>query len=433
MLHLPFALRSRLSVWLACWGLLTVGISSALADGVIRNGMGAISSGRGGTNIAHADNGGILLENPAAMVNIRGHSLYDVNAGMLLTDLHYADPQSSDEAACRPFGLPELAMIRRSCDGRWAFGMGVFCPAGFGAEYQLVNPVFGPQKYRSLGALAKILPGLAYRLNDRLSVGGTLGVAISHAQLEGPFYLQTAPAPLTGAPTVLDLEAKGAALTWSLGAQYEISERTTLGVTYQSESRFHMRGGVFADVFMGAPPVVSSGFDALVDLAWPRSVGVGLKHQLCEHQSISADAIWFDWPHAFDTLGIQLTNPSNPAFAAFAPIHDDLPLRWRDSVSLRLGYERELTRGRTLRAGYVYHPNVIPESTLTPYIPATLEHTFSLGYGRPLGVYHLDLAYQFSFGADRAVGTSGLVGGDFDSSQFRSRAHWIFAGISRRF
>ena len=41
----------------------------AAADGLIRDGVGAIPIGRGGTNIAFADNGAVLLDNPAGMVN----------------------------------------------------------------------------------------------------------------------------------------------------------------------------------------------------------------------------------------------------------------------------------------------------------------------------------------------------------------------------
>ncbi len=42
----------------------------ALADGTIRDGLGARVAGRGGTNIAFADAGTILHDNPAGMVNL---------------------------------------------------------------------------------------------------------------------------------------------------------------------------------------------------------------------------------------------------------------------------------------------------------------------------------------------------------------------------
>ncbi len=45
----------------------------------------------------------------------------------------------------------------------------------------------------------KILPALSYRVTDRLSIGATLGLGLSYAELEGPYFLQgpTLPGPLT--------------------------------------------------------------------------------------------------------------------------------------------------------------------------------------------------------------------------------------------
>lgn len=408
-------------------------VDVALGDGVIRDGLGAISSGRGGTNIAHCDNGEILLDNPAGMVNIKRRRMAELSADLLLCDLHYADLQDDTDAVSKLFPLGQLSYMIRSPDGQWALGVGVFGPAGFGGEFHLTNPIVGSHRYKSFGALAKVLPGVAYRLTDRLSVGATFGVGISHAELEGPFFLQTG--PLQGVPTVLYLDASGATPVWSTGLQYQLSERTMVGVTYQSESRFCLRGNMSADVYLPGPTIVSSDFDVRMNLTWPRSVGLGIKHDLSPRQRVSADVIWFDWPHAFDTLGLELSNASNPLIPGLVgpTIHDDFPLDWRDSVSMRLGYERFFDRSRVLRAGYVFHRNPIPDATLTPYIPAILEHAFSIGWGRRWGDCNLDLAYQFSFGPDRNVTASSIVGGDFDSSRVTARAHWVFLSFSKQF
>lgn len=424
--------KCRITALFGAWGVLFFCMDSVLADGVIRDGLGAISSGRGGTNIAHSDNGEILLDNPAGMVNIQGRRLFELSADLLMTDLHYTQPPDDNAFALfRPSGLPQVSFIRRSANGQWAVGLGAFAPAGFGAEFDLNNPIMGQQRYRSLGALAKVLPGVAYRVSDRLSVGATLGVAASHVELEGPIFLQSG--QLRGAPSLLDLQATGATLAWSTGVQYQLSESTMLGVTYTGESRFRFHGRVSADVFgLGADPVHSD-FDAAVGLTWPRSVGVGVRHDLCPHRRISADVIWYNWSQAFDTLGLRLTNPTNPLFAPLGPVQDQFPLDWRDSVSVRLGYEYFVTPCRVWRAGYVFHPNPVPDTTLTPYIPGTLEHAFSIGHGVRWGIWNIDLAYQFSFGPDQQVTTSDFVGGDFDNSKIEARAHWISLSLLREF
>lgn len=420
----------RTSLW--AWMLLVGATTSAWADGVVRNSVGATSSGRGGTNIAHSDNGSILLNNPAGMMNIQGKQFSEFGIGALITDLEYSDPQNSTSAMFRPMALPEFSLFRKSDDGTWAAGFGVFVPAGFGAQWDMTNPVVGRHGYKSLGAIAKLLASGAVQVTDRLSLGAGIGPAISHAELEGPFFLQSG--ALAGVPTVMDIQGTGVALTWNAGLQYQLSERTTLGATYISETRFRLGGNARVDAYgLGAEPV-NSRFDLETDLVWPRSAGVGIKHLLRDRHRVSADAVWYDWSHAFNRLDMRLTNPSSPVFAAFGPeIRDSLALNWKDSVSVRLGYEFFATPDDTIRAGYVYDSKTVPTSTLTTYIPATLEHTFSAGYGKRWGSCRCDVAYQFAFGPEQKVGTSDIVGGDFSFSNFTARSHWLFISFSKEF
>ncbi|HEX6985136.1 MAG TPA: outer membrane protein transport protein, partial [Planctomycetaceae bacterium] len=200
------------------------------------------------------------------------------------------------------------------------------------------------------------------------------------------------------------------------------------------EDRFTLEGDVTATVFGLAPVPVTSDFDAEVDLVWPQSVGVGIKHELSDRHRVGADVIWYDWSHAFDRLDMRLTNPSHPAFQALAPtISDSFPLEWEDSVSVRTGYEFLYTPKDIFRLGYVFNSDTVPNRTLTPYIPAILDHTVSTGYTRLWRDFRFNWAYQYAFGSDRHVSDSGIVGGDFDSSRFDSDAHWVYFSVAREF
>jgi long-chain fatty acid transport protein len=193
-----------------------------------------------------------------------------------------------------------------------------------------------------------------------------------------------------------------------------------------------MDGNLDVNVLGLAPVPLHSDFDAQLDFVWPRSLGLGVKHDLSTVGRLSADVIWYDWSHAFEKVDLELTNASNPLFPALLgpKIRDTFPLDWRDSVSWRFGYERFLTECDVVRAGYVFHPNPIPSSTLTPLIPAILEHAFSVGYGKRWGTWRFDLAYQYSFGPKESTSVSRVVGGDFDFSEIRSQAHWVLASFA---
>ncbi|MBN2021604.1 MAG: outer membrane protein transport protein [Pirellulales bacterium] len=421
--------RTRLS-----WIVLGIGsmfvASGALADGVVLNGTTARSIGRGGTNLAHRDNGGVLFDNPAAAVNIDGYTMVDVGANMILNDFYFANPRNRSSADDSLLPLPEISLIRRSNDGRVACGLGVFAPAGFCETYDLEGPppfLSGQQRYKSFGSLVKVLPSVAFRANDRLSFGATFGAAISHDELEGPYFIQSPGGPVpVGTPMLMDLQATGAAMCWSFGLQYELTEATTLGLAFQSESRFRAEGSTRVWV----PGMGPCSYDSRLDITWPESLGLGVRHEIDPCRVFSTDVIWYNWSGAFDDLGIHLINPSTLGFPA---LHEQLPLRWRDTVSVRLGYERTFAGDRVIRCGYVYHRNPIPNGTLTPFIQATMEHAFSLGYGWTWRSWNVDLSYMFAFGPEVTVGTSDIVGGDFNNSVHRAQTHALSFSFLRRF
>src|ERR1700730_6080053 len=147
------------------------------ADGLVRDGVGPISTGRGGTNQGFADNAAIILDNPGAMVNVAGNGLAELGADTVITEVHYTNPLNDVYSKSRPLPMPVLGYIQKSDDERWAVGIGAFAPAGFGASYGVMNQaLLGPNLYKSLGGMAKILPGVSYRFTDRLSVGMTVGL-----------------------------------------------------------------------------------------------------------------------------------------------------------------------------------------------------------------------------------------------------------------
>jgi long-subunit fatty acid transport protein len=271
--------------------------------------------------------------------------------------------------------------------------------------------------YKSFGALVRFLPALAYQVTDRLSIGGTLGVAASHAEIEGPFYPQSG--PLLGVPTTFDMQASGAALTWSAGLQYQLTDSTTIGAAYNSANKFKLDGNAIVDIggSLGGPPPAR--FDADAEITWPQTVGLGLQHRFGPCRRLGLDLVWYDWSSAFDSLDVTLTD------AAGNQIVDSFPLRWRDSLSVRTGYEQMLSTSTIVRAGYIYHRNPVPAGTLTPYIPGILEHAFTVGYGKRWTDHALNFAYMYSFGPSQSVGASDIAGGDFDNSRIDAAAHWV--------
>ncbi len=254
-------------------------------------------------------------------------------------------------------------------------------------------------------------------------MGGTFGLGYSQVEFEGPYFLQGPTLP--GTPTLVNVHGRGVTPVWSMALQYQLTCTTTVGATYLSASRFDLEGETRVDLPFGLGSTI---YDSELEIEWPQSAGVGVRQQLGPYETLSADVIWFGWSGAFDEAGLRLRNSSNPGFP---PINENIPLNWRDSVSLRTGYERQLAIGGTLRLGYVYHRNPIPDATLTPFIQATLQHAVSAGYGWRCGDWNVDLGYMYLFGPTQRVGDSQLLGDDFSVSSHDATVHAVFFGLQR--
>ncbi len=407
----------------------------ALASGTISNALSAREAGRGGANLGFSDNGVILMDNPAGMQGLFDDctchdSFVDIGMVGLFTDLTYADADNPlTDAADNPSGLGHL-MIGRKLNQDIVIGFGAFAPAGFASDYNLQGPATlpGTHTYQSFGALIRVLPGISLRMTDAWTIGGTLGVAASHIEIEGPYFLNSG--ALAGTPTRLDLQATGAALSWSLGTQYKISDRTTLGVRYQSANEFESDGKSSVTI----NGVGNTIYDTNVVLSWAASVGVGLMHQLSPDRRIGVDFEWEDWSDAYDNATLTFTQPSNPAFAPFgSPIVEVFPLRWKDALIVSTGFEQDLSRNRTLRFGYRYQDSPVPAFSASTYLQTTLEHHFSAGFGFKHRGWELDTAYQFAFGPDVQTGTSIYPGGDFSNATLATQTHMVFLSAMRRY
>lgn len=100
--------------------------------------IGTVSSGRGGTNVSHSDNGVLILDNPAGLVNMDEGMQFDMDTEFIYPEVKYKDPFDSDYSKHTVFIIPTLSFIyKNSSENPLAFGVGAFAPAGLSTEYHL--------------------------------------------------------------------------------------------------------------------------------------------------------------------------------------------------------------------------------------------------------------------------------------------------------
>lgn len=423
---LSFRLSTPFTI--CCFALAVLIAEQSFGDGITLDGVSAVSIGRGGTNIGFADNASMIHDNPGAMGQMDDDVMLQLGVTALFSQFDYGDADNNQHRSQNQlYAMPEVAYLVR-LNPEWSAGVGIYTPTGFGSIYNLNGPApyGGPQHYESFGSLTKILFGASYTPvgHEYLSVGATLGPAISFVNVEGPYTLQGPTAP--GLPSLLDLGVEGAGLTWSVGASCQLTESTSVGVSYLAEVRVDAEGEVGLN-----SPLGPTKYDASTEVEWPRSFGVGLKQQVTPRTTLGLDLVWTNWSDAFDQLEIHLSSPDSAGYPPTAI--ERFPLGWRDTFSTRVGIEHMLCNGHIVRAGYVHHKSPIPTGTITPWIPGALENAFSLGYGLECFAWDVNVAYMFSFGPTVEVENSDFIGGDFDDSIHRNKSHAISFSFTRSF
>lgn len=430
-------MREKSFLWLGLVGVLLACLPAGgiFADGVVRDSIGPVSSGRGGANLSFSDNLSVINDNPAGLARMEGVQV-ELDVDLLFTDLNYRDAQNDADARSMLNVLPTAAVSWRVTEAPVPItvGFGAFLPAGFGAEWKLNHPAYGRQTYRTKAALLKLLPTVSADLGAGFSVGGSIGPAFEMAEFEAPMTFQTG--ALAGTPALVDTDLDGWGYAWNLGLQYRPTERLSFGIAYISETRMDLEGNFKVDGTGVLPfPVATATYDGKLVNTWPRSAGIGGSYRF-EKATVSLDFLWYDWSSAYDQLTFKLSNGSNPFFngaLGSSSLSDSMPLDWDDSYTVRLGGEYFLTENDTIRLGYIFITNPIPDGTLTPLIPGILEHSVTIGYGHKFGKLAVDAAYQFSFGDRRHVGVSDIVGGDYDYSSDLAMAHWFILGARYAF
>ncbi|MGR3319471.1 MAG: OmpP1/FadL family transporter [Candidatus Anammoxibacter sp.] len=429
-------------------------VNSANADGVVFPSIGAVSSGRGGVNVAFHDNGVLIHDNPAALVNMEAGKLLDFGFEFFYPEIRYSDGQGTDYSKHQIFSVPTFSFVyKKSEESRFAFGVGAFAPAGFATEYRLNHladrkfpfndsPLsFGRQKYSSQASLLKILFSTSYKITNRLSAGFSIGPSIQTLAFEMPYTFQKG--IFAGISVLSDVDYHtGFGLSYTMGAQYKISENTVLGLTFVSESKTTLKGK--ADITL--PRVLGfnrilrdrdSEYDVKSNFEWPRSLGIGISHKLGKADKFAFDLLWFDWASAFDRLDLELTDGDNPLFNLVlgGTVNDALPLDWDSSFSFRFGYEH-FFKGKIddiVRLGYIFNQNPVPHKTQIPLIPGTLKHNFSIGYTHRWDKWQFDVASQIYISDTKPVGNSEIVGNDFSNSSLKTRAYFLFLGMKYHF
>lgn len=390
---LPIAKRCLLSVV-----ALALGVVPASAQiGPILTGAGPVNRSMAGTAVAAPlDGAGALYWNPGAMSGLPGSSIdFGVELLYAPTRLGSSLPASafgpgippialsgSDRGDNGVFPLPTMALIYRPDDSRVTYGLGVFATAGFGVNYSAsaTNPLLTPQPPFGVGVGAlfselqviQLAPTMSLQVTDRLSIGAGPTVAMGRLRAD-PLFIAS--------PNVNGMYAPGThtRTTWGggfqVGAFYKLDADWQLGLSYKSQQWFDAYRFQTTDA-VGGPRTASFGLDL------PGITSLGVAYTGIDRWLLAAD-----FRHA-DFAGANGFRQSG--FDATGAVQG---LGFRSVFAMSFGAQFQMTDALSVRLGYSYNDNPIPDSQSSANIasPVIIQHCLTVGAS-----YHVTDAFSLS-------------------------------------
>ncbi len=420
-------------------------LSSHATNGMNMEGYGPIAAAMGGASMGYDNGSAAMMNNPATIGMMDAGSRLDIFFGFLGPKVEAETMGMKAESDGTAYYMPAAGFVRKQ--DKISYGLGLYGQGGMGTEY-------GSNSFMSMGAglenrtelsVGRIIVPLTYDINDKLVVGGSvdfvwvgldLRMAMSGAQFgdmatPGQQTIGTASGSLPAAIGAFGMpvnyayfdfsndnrfsgKARGYGGAAKLGAAYRVNGRLTLGASYHSETKLGDmetdEAKISVNLDNGGTPtnVELSGKMKVNDFQWPATWAVGAAYQATDKLLLAADIKRINWSETMQDFSMSFVadqSPGNDLSGSFGPGADfrggtlDAVLfqRWEDQTIYQVGGAYQLNPQLTLRAGYNYASNPVPDQYLNALFPAVVEDHITVGFG-----YRFDDSRSMDFSLQHA-------------------------------
>lgn len=413
--------------------LVALGVvsSSAMSAGFQVSEKSAASLGRAfAGDGAIGDSAAILGNNPAGMVLLDGSHF--------TAHISYVDPSielsgyTTGSAAAAPGLLPvdgvttfsdvnatssavvPSVFYTRTINDQITAGIGMFSDFGFATEYPAD---FAGLEMADLSDIVSvnINPSIAYKVNDKFSVGAGISIVYMHAEISSTRYsgaetcvrpdiagvpasmLPCAstvtplpptidPLPIQPGMNVQQLDGNDVTWGWNIGGLYQFTDNARIGLSYRSEVEADLDGDVTSDL---QPAWNGPG---AVEITLPSILELAAHLQVNDNWAVHGSYYRVGWS-SFKEIA-----PTLDSGAPF-PV---TPENWSDTDRFAAGVtytENEWT----VRAGIMYDESPVSDEYRTLRIPDADRQWYSVGVSYEVcGNCTIDFGYSY-IGGDKAL------------------------------
>jgi len=384
---------SYIALWGAAFALCT---TNAMASGYQLNEFSATNLGRAFAGVgAVGDDYSAIAFNPAGMMLKDTGMQVGVSAVQMHSEVKGAIYYGGHPIKNKPDGKVDLYKVlphffaQKKVNEDFAIGLGVFTPFGLATDYN--TEWFGATHgTKTELEVVDISPTIAYRFADKFSIGAGWIVRYVHGDVRNELY------PVAGSVNQMDLDG-WSANSWSLGAMYEHSENTRVGVSYRYNNAHTVKG----DHNIKRYGPVDMTYEGRSKMTLPSTFTLSGYHKFDPKFAVSASARWTKW-NVFDNF--VMTSSSGRG--------SSIPEKWDNIWTYSVGLDYYCNDNLTLRTGVAYDRAPIKKNKYrTVRIPDSDRYWVTAGISYKTGKFQYDLGYSHLFMKEaKADNRDGLTG-----------------------
>ena len=400
-------------------------LSSAQAGGLYLYEVGTPDVGLAAAGYAaRAQDASTAFTNPEGMTRLERPSLM-LGAQAIFIDLEFSEDSnttvsgdSGDSNGWMPAG--GVYYVHPVSD-KLALGLAMGGNFGLSLDYQ--DDWVGRYYVQEVTLQAAFIqPAIAWRFNDRLSVGA--GVSMVYGMLEQKMAINRI---VEGDDAELKLKDQDWTVQFNLGVLYELTEGTRFGLTYYSEAELNFSDKADISGF-GERLTDILGFGSrTIDLGMnmPQAVMFSVYHDVNDRFALMGNLGWQDWSE-FGKVDVDISDTN---------VDLTTDIDYKDTWHAAIGAQYRVSEPWLLTTGIAYDSSMLDDEQRGPALPVGASWRFGLG-----GQYDwskdltLGAAYEIAWGGDLDMDVersalAGRVSGNYENAALHFvslNAEWRF-------
>ncbi|MBF0303866.1 MAG: outer membrane protein transport protein [Desulfamplus sp.] len=387
--------------------------------------QGASSFGQAGSSIAHSQSPSSVFYNPALINDLNGTQL-ELGTTIIKLKFEYEDDLTGASSTTDDsLFFPTTLYASHQFNSDISFGFGIFSPFGLSTEWGNSWEGRYIATNSELNSIC-INPAISYKVTPKITLAAGIDFIYLDASLENsinftPYGLNDGYQKFSG---------DGSDYGFNLGMLYKFTESFSLGCSYRSGYSVQLDGDVSFDLPQESPDMMRAllpDTDAEAVLKLPEVFFAGVAFHITDKWTLETGILWEGWSD-FRKIRTEFAQPVNGMTS------NTVEKLWEDTVTTNIGIEYLYNDRLTLRTGYLYRENAIPEATFEPSLPDADAHLFALGFDVHWQRYTLSTAYVYERQKEREK--NNMVGVEYSGDAngiYNSDIHFIALSLNLHF